>query len=193
MSESNKTYRIKADVLGEQSISLNLAQDYESFDILSVNISQADLYKLHSADYGVVVGRVVANGNFGIPNAKVSIFIPRDNNFNVTSEIESITLIRFLMVKTRRMLGIIFYLTRRLPIATRLLEHSRIRLIFLPTMFLWTYLTSIINLLAEQIIPVIILFAVFRLVIIHFTWTLTFQIAVFYHRDQGILCTRDIP
>ena len=90
MSDTNRTYRIKADVLNEQSISLNLNQDYESFDILSVNISQKDLYKLHSADYGVIVGRVVANGNFGIPNAKISIFIPRDADFNVTSELESL-------------------------------------------------------------------------------------------------------
>ena len=90
MSDTNRTYRIKADVLNEQSISLNLNQDYESFDILSINISQKDLYKLHSADYGVIVGRVVANGNFGVPNAKISIFIPRDADFNVTSELESI-------------------------------------------------------------------------------------------------------
>ena len=90
MSDTNKTYRIKADVLNEQSIMLNLTQDYDSFDVLSLNISQTDLYKLHSADYGVIVGRVVANGNFGIPNAKISIFIPRDAEFNVTTEIESI-------------------------------------------------------------------------------------------------------
>ena len=30
------------------------------------------------ADFGVVCGRVVVNGGFGIPNAKVSIFIPLD-------------------------------------------------------------------------------------------------------------------
>lgn len=88
MSETNRTYRIKADVANEQSIHLNITQEYDSFDILSLNISQKDLYKLHSADYGVIVGRVVANGNFGVPNAKISVFIEKDPSFNVTSELE---------------------------------------------------------------------------------------------------------
>ena len=84
MSEANKTYRIRtkvgSDVTNEYiSLDANLVQDYEAFDILSVKISSADTYKLHNANYGVVVGRVLANNGFGIPNAKISIFIESDS------------------------------------------------------------------------------------------------------------------
>ena len=55
-----------------------MVQDYDVFDILSVKIDSVDTYKLHNANYGVVVGRVLANNGFGVPNAKISIFIPSD-------------------------------------------------------------------------------------------------------------------
>lgn len=85
MSEVNKTYRIRTQVGSEASdgyISLdaNLVQDYEAFDILSVKISSSDTYRLHNANYGVVVGRVIANNGFGVPNAKLSIFIESDSS-----------------------------------------------------------------------------------------------------------------
>jgi hypothetical protein len=83
MTEINKTYRIRTDVgnkSGSDYITLdaNLVQDYDVFDILSVKIDSVDTYKLHNANYGVVVGRVLANNGFGVPNAKISIFIPSD-------------------------------------------------------------------------------------------------------------------
>ena len=83
MTEINKTYRIRTDVgnkSGNDYITLdaNLVQDYDVFDILSVKIDSVDTYKLHNANYGVVVGRVLANNGFGVPNAKISIFIPSD-------------------------------------------------------------------------------------------------------------------
>ena len=83
MAEINKTYRIRTDVgskSGSDYITLdaNLVQDYDVFDILSVKIDSVDTYKLHNANYGVVVGRVLANNGFGVPNAKISIFIPSD-------------------------------------------------------------------------------------------------------------------
>ena len=80
MSEINKTYRIKTDI-GDKlhnnyiSIDANLLQDYDTFDILSVKINCVDTYQLHNSNYGVVVGRVLANNGFGVPNAKLSIFI----------------------------------------------------------------------------------------------------------------------
>lgn len=49
---------------------------------------QKDTYKLHSSNYGVIVGRVLANDAFGIPNAKISIFIERDSDD--TTEISNI-------------------------------------------------------------------------------------------------------
>jgi hypothetical protein len=57
-------------------------------EILSLKLSQRDAYKIHSSNYGVIIGRVLANDAFGIPNAKVSVFIERDNSD--TTELENI-------------------------------------------------------------------------------------------------------
>lgn len=80
MAESNKSYRIRTTVGREADTFLNvhLDQEYDSLEILSLKISDKDTYKLHNSDYGVIVGRVLANGNFGVPNAKISVFIPAD-------------------------------------------------------------------------------------------------------------------
>lgn len=83
MSEINKSYRINTNIGNDLNndyitIDANLVQDYETFDILSVKIDSVDTYKLHNANYGVVVGRVLANNGFGVPNAKLSIFISSD-------------------------------------------------------------------------------------------------------------------
>lgn len=80
MSETNKSYRIRTNVQGEDHVDINLAlnQDIQVFEMLSLKISSENLYKLHSADYGCVAGRVLANGGVGIPNAKLSIFIEAD-------------------------------------------------------------------------------------------------------------------
>lgn len=81
MADTNKSYRIRTKVGSENteeylSVSADLIQDYDTFEVLSVNIKSTDAYRLHNSNYGVVVGRVIANNGFGIPNAKVSIFIP---------------------------------------------------------------------------------------------------------------------
>ena len=80
MAEKNKSYRIRTTVGREADsfLEVHLDQDYDSLEILSLKISDKDTYKLHNSDYGVVVGRVLANGNFGVPNAKISVFIPAD-------------------------------------------------------------------------------------------------------------------
>lgn len=82
MAENNKSYRVRTKVGREADTFLNvhLEQDYDSIEILSLKISDKDVYKLHNSDYGVVVGRVFANGNFGVPNAKISVFIPADGD-----------------------------------------------------------------------------------------------------------------
>ena len=80
MAENNKSYRIRT-IPGTESdsfLEVKLDQDYESIEILSLKLSDKDTYKLHNSDYGVVVGRVLANGNFGVPNAKISVFFPAD-------------------------------------------------------------------------------------------------------------------
>ena len=80
MANNNKSYRIRTNVGKEADTFLNvhLDQEYDSLEILSLKISDKDTYKLHNSDYGVIVGRVLANGNFGVPNAKISVFIAAD-------------------------------------------------------------------------------------------------------------------
>ena len=64
---------------GDKYIKIKLEQEFDFLEILSLNINQEDVYKRFSSDYGVIVGRVIINGGFGVPNAKVSVFIPLDD------------------------------------------------------------------------------------------------------------------
>jgi hypothetical protein len=54
-------------------------------EVLSLKITQEDAYKMYSSNYGVLVGRVLANDGFGVPNAKVSIFI-ENNDIDETNK-----------------------------------------------------------------------------------------------------------
>ena len=80
MSETQKSYRVKANVGADSFIKVSLEQEFDVLDILSLNIKSEDLYRLHNSNYGVVVGRVLANDGFGVPNAKISVFIEHDAN-----------------------------------------------------------------------------------------------------------------
>ena len=71
-----KSYRIRTQVGVDKAIKVNLEQDFDSINILSLKILQSDIYNRNCSDYGVVVGRVFVNGGFGLPNARVSVFIP---------------------------------------------------------------------------------------------------------------------
>ena len=57
-------------------VNVNLNQKFDFIEILSLTLRQEDVYRNFCSDYGVVVGRVTVNNGFGVPNAKVSIFIP---------------------------------------------------------------------------------------------------------------------
>ena len=87
MSNSNKTYRIntKVGVNNNDNINLNLnvLQKYDILEILSLKIGTENVYKTHTSGYGCVVGRVLANGGVGVPNAKISIFIEVNENTSV--------------------------------------------------------------------------------------------------------------
>jgi hypothetical protein len=74
-----QSYRIRTEVGINKTINVQLEQDFEFLEILSLQIQQTDIYERNCADYGVVVGRVTANNGFGIPNARVSVFIPIDS------------------------------------------------------------------------------------------------------------------
>jgi hypothetical protein len=73
-----KSYRLKTKIGVDQSIRVNIEQDFDFLEVLSLKLRQEDVYTRFCADYGVVVGRVVANGGYGIPNANVSVFVPVD-------------------------------------------------------------------------------------------------------------------
>lgn len=79
MSDNNKSYRIKADINNDKVLHVNLNQDFNLLNVLSLDVKTENFYKFQTSDYGCVAGRVLANGNFGIPNAKISIFIAIDN------------------------------------------------------------------------------------------------------------------
>ncbi len=74
-----KSYRFRTDIGVDKEVRLNISQDFDFLEILSLKLRQEDLYDRFCADYGVVAGRVVANGGYGIPNATISIFITLDN------------------------------------------------------------------------------------------------------------------
>jgi hypothetical protein len=88
----NKNQRIfvNLDEYTPKFINTTLEQNINNLEILSLNISQKDIYQNFNADYGVVVGRVIANGGVGIPNAKISIFIPIDDNDKENADIYAI-------------------------------------------------------------------------------------------------------
>lgn len=86
----DKSFRIRTEVGKDKVVHVNLQQDYSFLEILSLKINQIDSYKLHVSNYGILVGRVVANGNFGIPNAKVSVFIPLNEDDSLLSEIKNL-------------------------------------------------------------------------------------------------------
>lgn len=78
---SSTSYRIRTNI-GEEPNVLNvkLEQTYDTLEILSLKLDQEDYYKLRQSNYGIIVGRVLANGGFGIPNAKISVFIAAESN-----------------------------------------------------------------------------------------------------------------
>ena len=74
------TIRIRTSPNTDESyINLNITQKFDFIEILSLKLSQEDAYRRFCSDYGVIVGRVTVNNGFGVPNAKVSIFIPIDD------------------------------------------------------------------------------------------------------------------
>lgn len=80
MSEINKSIRLKTTPGGEDThLTLKLEQNFDFLEVLSLKISQQELYNNFCANYGTIVGRVIANKGFGVPNAKVSVFIPIDS------------------------------------------------------------------------------------------------------------------
>jgi len=90
MNKSQRVYLNTGNTLSDKYIKFNLEQEIDTLEFLSMSIDAKDIYQSFNSDYGVLVGRVTANGGVGIPNAKISIFIPlADEDINNT-EITSI-------------------------------------------------------------------------------------------------------
>lgn len=69
-------YRIPTNIGKDHKLTIELKNDIDLLEILSLKFTQSDIYTSFCADYGVVCGRVSVNNGFGVPNAKVSIFVP---------------------------------------------------------------------------------------------------------------------
>jgi len=74
----SNSFRIRTKPGVDTSIKVLIDQEFEYLEILSLKVLQSQIYTRQCSDYGVIVGRVSVNNGFGIPNAKVSVFIPLD-------------------------------------------------------------------------------------------------------------------
>lgn len=82
MNKSQKVYLNTGDTRTsnlDKYIKVKLEQDTETIEFMTLKIGTTEAYQNFNADYGVLVGRVIANDGIGIPNAKISIFIPLDD------------------------------------------------------------------------------------------------------------------
>ena len=88
----SKSFRIRTQPGDDGYIKFNvdLKQNFDFLEILSLKISQVEEYQNFCADYGVIAGRIVINGGFGVPNVNVSVFVPieeADSDDEVISDI----------------------------------------------------------------------------------------------------------
>jgi len=85
----SETIRIRTTPDGvDKYLKVKVEQEFDFIETLSMKITQEEAYRNFCSDYGVVVGRVNINSGFGVPNAKVSIFIPIDDIDKEDSEIK---------------------------------------------------------------------------------------------------------
>ncbi len=90
----NKSQRIFFNINdpsnNDKFIKVKLEQKVKTLEFMSLKFKTEDAYKNFNSDYGILVGRVIANDNVGIPNAKISIFIPLNEEDKNNDEIYSI-------------------------------------------------------------------------------------------------------
>jgi hypothetical protein len=87
---SNKTIRLRTTPGESQNIQFKIEQEFDTLDILSLKITQEEVYRNFCSDYGVVVGRIIANDGFGVENAKLSVFIPISNEDQENTRLSSV-------------------------------------------------------------------------------------------------------
>jgi hypothetical protein len=89
----NRSQRIELNndnINNDKYLKVRLEENVDTIEFLSMNINTTDVYQNFNADYGVLVGRVIANGGVGIPNAKISVFIPLTDEDAQNGQIYSI-------------------------------------------------------------------------------------------------------
>ena len=88
----NKSQRIYLDTTtnNDANINVRLEQDVSTIEFLSMSLSTEEVYQDFNSNYGVLIGRVIANDGIGIQNAKISIFIPLSDADATDGEIISI-------------------------------------------------------------------------------------------------------
>lgn len=87
MGKENKSYRIRTTVGQDSVINFSIDNTVDTLEVLSLKISQENTYKLMGSNTGIVAGRVLANGGFGVPNVKVSVFIPYEDTDNIEQRV----------------------------------------------------------------------------------------------------------
>jgi hypothetical protein len=90
MNSSQQIYLNTNDVNTDKYVKVRLEQNIDTLEFLSMSIDVKDIYNNFNADYGVLVGRVTANDSIGIPNAKISVFIPISDEDATNGEIYGI-------------------------------------------------------------------------------------------------------
>ena len=73
-------YRVKTKIVPEQNqyLKVNIEQNFDVLDILTLSIYGTDTYPNPCSDWGVIMGRVVDNNSFPMENVKVGYVLPLD-------------------------------------------------------------------------------------------------------------------
>lgn len=87
MGKTNKSFRIRTNVNEDSVVNINFDQTFDKLEILSLTLNQTNAYRLMESNTGIVAGRVLANGGFGVPNAKLSVFVPYDGDDDIKKKI----------------------------------------------------------------------------------------------------------
>ena len=87
MGKENKSYRIRTNVDKDSVVNFSVDNTIDTLEILSLKIDQKNTYRLMGSNTGVIVGRVLANGGFGVPNVKVSVFIEYEDTDDISQRI----------------------------------------------------------------------------------------------------------
>ena len=86
----NKSQRIRLSsgtTNNDKYIKVQLEQDVDTLEFLTMSLDTKDVYGDFNADYGVLVGRVLANDGVGVPNARISVFIPLSDEDSTDNQV----------------------------------------------------------------------------------------------------------